>query len=318
MSSHTYNLRNRDLNVTQRTRTLKRAVVKQQKSPKTPAIKRKVYRSPKADPRFNFDQNYLKHPDAVSIFAPEIFAFMKHQEATYQLPDYLKSNRVITERHRALVVDWLVECQEAHGFVHETLYIAIRLFDIHLAKHPSTPVKKLQLVAASGFLIASKYEEYEAIRIKSLKSLCMDMYEESEFMAMEREVLRSAQCDLGFPLAYSFLRRYARVVGTDMKTITLARMYLELSIHYFKWALESPSKIAASVLILAITEIDHQIGWEAILEHYSEFSMEDLQATVKQLKSSITRFKTMFPKCTAVVSKYSDVAFFDVANEFLT
>jgi len=315
MASNPYNLRNRDLNVKQSTRHLKRAVVKKQQSPK---VKRKVDRLPKADPRFNFDQKYLEHPDAVSHFAPEIFAYMKHQEAIYQLPDYLKNNRVISERYRALVVDWLIECQEAYLFFHETLYIAIRLFDIYVAKHPSTAVNKLQLVAASSFLIASKYEEYEPIRIKDLKRLCMGIYQESEFMTTEREILRAAKCDLGFPLSYSFLRRYARVIGLDMKTLTLARMYLEISIHYFKWALESPSKVAASALILAITEIDCQIEWEAILEHYSEFSMEELKGTVKQLKDSIMHFKTMFPKCKTVVSKYSDEAFFYVGNEFLT
>jgi hypothetical protein len=66
-------------------------------------------------------------------------------------------------------------------------------------------------------------------------------------------MLRAIGCDLGFPLSYSFLRRFARTLeSVEMRTLTLARFILEISVHFFDHALELPSKLAAACLVLAL------------------------------------------------------------------
>jgi cyclin B len=72
--------------------------------------------------------------------------------------------------------------------------------------------------------------------LSELCKLCMNQYERVEFLMMERQILRVAKVDIDFPLSYSFLRRYARVLETiDMRTLTLARLILEVSLHYYKY-----------------------------------------------------------------------------------
>ena len=41
--------------------------------------------------------------------------------------------------------------------------------------------------------------------------VCDDTYTRDEFLAMEHSLLKTLQFDLGIPLSYSFLRRYAQV-----------------------------------------------------------------------------------------------------------
>jgi len=41
--------------------------------------------------------------------------------------------------------------------------------------------------------------------------ICDDAYEQSAFVAMERKILAALNFELNIPIAYRFLRRYARV-----------------------------------------------------------------------------------------------------------
>jgi cyclin B len=98
--------------------------------------------------------------------------------------------------------------------------------------------------------------------------MSQDGFSQDQMMAMERQMLRVVQFDLGAPLSYRFLRRYARVcvnlkfnnismllncqvAREDMGTLTLARYALELSLMSSRFCRMSESKIAAACLLLA-------------------------------------------------------------------
>lgn len=294
-------LRNRDINVEPSVQALKRVSTKEV-SPQV--IKRK---------KVDYDEKLLKNPTDVANFAPGIFKYMQHREAVYQLPSSLKKN--ITEMNRALIVDWLVDCHDNSSYSHGTMYTAIRLFDIFVAGHQSFSSEKFQLVAASSLLIATKLEEYTPISTATLEKLCEHQYERSEFKFMEIEILKTARGDLSFPLPYSFLRRYSRVISTDMETLTLARFYLEVVTHYMDWALEKPSKIAVVSMVLALKKSESKLDWEPILEQHSGYEMADLDTLVQKLEKDVKGFKTAFPKCSMVISKYSSKTFFEVAKK---
>jgi len=303
-------LRNRDINVEPIVRKLKRTAVGKSNSF---VAKRRKTEEPKQT--FDYDSTMLKNPYAVANFAPDIFKYMQGREAIYQTPNSLNAN--IKEANRASIVNWLVGCQEECSISHETLYIAIKLFDVYLAGNSTTRVKMHKLVAASSFLIASKFEEYSPIGIAWFENMCGNKYTKDDFKIMELEILKMARYDLGFPLAYSFLRRFALVIGADMKVLTLARFYLELAMHYSEWSLELPSKVAAACITLAFDKIGFESNWAPILEQYSTYPITELKELSQDLNESINYFKKTFPKCKAVIEKYSSEAFFEVADEFL-
>ncbi len=56
-------------------------------------------------------------------------------QAQFRIPDYLRRVQPdVSTSMRAILVDWLVEVQESFELNHETLYTAVKLMDMYLAK----------------------------------------------------------------------------------------------------------------------------------------------------------------------------------------
>lgn len=125
--------------------------------------------------------------------------------------------------------------------------------------------------------------------------ICDGAYKQHELIRMEMEVFRTIGYDLGIPLSYRFLRRYARVsVGVKfekcpktaesifqpfgflclqcakvtMPELTLARFILEFSLMSYDMITQRDSKIAAAALFMAL-RMNHKTGWNKTLEYYS-------------------------------------------------
>jgi len=264
--------------------------------------------------QFNFDALHAKAPEYCSEFAFDIFRYLKNQEKVYQLPSYVNGGTSIQEDHRAMIVDWVSECVDVFQFKNETFYIAVRLFDAYLAAHPKTPFSHLQLIACTSLMIASKYEEYSPPNMADLVEIGQHSYTKRDILLAEIQILRSAKYKLGFPLAYSFLRRYGQVFGLGMETMTLARFYLELSQHFTEFAIvESPSKMAAAVLVLAISGKKLVYDWVERLEYYSEHKVGDIEVLANRVGNAIMRFKEVFPKCNNTIQKYSGPELYEVS-----
>jgi G2/mitotic-specific cyclin-B, other len=74
------------------------------------------------------------------------------------LSSYMSSQAEISERMRAILIDWIIEVQYRLTLMPETLYLTVYIIDQYLSME-SVPRKELQLVGISAMLIASKYEE---------------------------------------------------------------------------------------------------------------------------------------------------------------
>lgn len=69
---------------------------------------------------------------------------------------------------------------------------------------------------------------------------------------MEIDILKTVRFDIGVPLSYTFLRRYAKCVHADMKFLTLARYILELVLQDYSFAYVKDSLKACAALYLAL------------------------------------------------------------------
>jgi hypothetical protein len=60
---------------------------------------------------------------------------------------------------RAEIVNWLVDLQETCELNHETLYLAVKLFDLFMDRVKRiVPSGQFQLVAATAVLISAKFD----------------------------------------------------------------------------------------------------------------------------------------------------------------
>ncbi|XP_064526449.1 G2/mitotic-specific cyclin-B3 isoform X3 [Pseudopipra pipra] len=258
----------------------------------------------------DIDKEQLGDPYASAEYAKDIFEYMREREEKFMLPDYMEKQPDITGDMRAILVDWMVEVQENFELNHETLYLAVKLVDHYLVEVVSMR-EKLQLIGSTAILIASKFEERCPPCVDDFLYICDDAYKREELLAMEMSILSTLKFDINIPIPYRFLRRFAKCARATMETLTLARFLCEMTLQEYDYTRESPSKLAASCLLLALT-MKNLGGWTPTLEYYSGYSAQDLHPLVKRLNFLLTYQPR--DKLNTVRSKYSHRVFFEVAK----
>lgn len=128
----------------------------------------------------------------------------------FAIKDYMDKQVCLTPWMRSLLVDWMVEIQESFELNHETLYLGVKLVDLYLSKVVVSK-ETLQLIGAASMFIASKYDERIPPLLDNFLYICDGAYTRRELVRMEINLLKVCDFDLGLPLSYRFLRRYARV-----------------------------------------------------------------------------------------------------------
>lgn len=144
---------------------------------------------------------------------------------------------------------------------HETLYLAVKLVDLYLGR---TLVKrdKLQLVGTTALYIAAKYDVSFFINSKATTVyfcrsryftidflfalfqercppviddfcyICDDAYSQKDVIQMEEKMLHVLKFDIGVPLSYRFLRRYARVMKCNKQYIARFKIFCNSQLNY--------------------------------------------------------------------------------------
>jgi hypothetical protein len=158
----------------------------------------------------DYDKENWDDTFQVSHYAMDIFNYMKSREPMFEIPNYIDRQVCLTSWMRSLLVDWMVEVQESFELNHETLYLGVKLVDLYLSRM-TVGKETLQLVGAASMFIASKYDERIPPAIDDFLYICDGAYTRRELIRMEINLLKVCDFNLGIPLSYRFLRRYARV-----------------------------------------------------------------------------------------------------------
>lgn len=159
----------------------------------------------------DFDKETMHDCFQVGDYAADIFDYLKSKEKEFLVKDYIGKQPHISKWMRSLLVDWMVEVQESFELNHETLYLAVKLVDIFLGKSVLSK-EKLQLLGAAALFIACKFDERIPPFIDDFLYICDGAYLRNELIDMEKTVFKTIGFNLGIPLSYRFLRRYARVI----------------------------------------------------------------------------------------------------------
>ncbi|KAL4710280.1 hypothetical protein ACJJTC_003560 [Scirpophaga incertulas] len=266
----------------------------------------------------DFDLENWSDQFQVSTYAMDIFNYLKSRERLFPIDDYLERMNGITSWMRALLVDWMVEVQESFELNHETLYLAVKLVDLFLTRSSKTKPQtehltkeELQLLGASSLFIASKFDERIPPLVDDFLYICDGAYTLSQLLKMEMEILRVIDFDLGVPLSYRFLRRYARCARVSMPTLTLARFVLEQGLLEYGLARLADSALAAAALYLAL-RMKSLGGWTPTLHYYTGYELKDILPIA--LAQNAALHKKPKSAISTVRNKYSHTIFFEVAK----
>lgn len=257
----------------------------------------------------NFDFESRNDPFAESTYAADIFNYYKEREVHFLVAKYLERQEELSVGMRAVLVDWMVEVQENFELNHETLYLAVKLVDRYLSLAPACPKARLQLVGATALFVACKFDERCPPSVRDFLYICDDAYGHDELIDMEAQLLKALDYELGMPLSYRFLRRYARCGQLPLETLTLARYVLESSLLDYSLVDQRESMTAAAALLQAL--LMKGLSWNETLRHYTGYKAEEL----RDLQQRMNRFLSQQQKGSleAIRSKYSHKVFFEVA-----
>uniref|UniRef100_A0AC35TK10 G2/mitotic-specific cyclin-B3 n=1 Tax=Rhabditophanes sp. KR3021 TaxID=114890 RepID=A0AC35TK10_9BILA len=264
-------------------------------------------------PAYDFDKECAHDIASNAVFANDIFVYYRSREPLFKVTNYTEKHRDITHEMRMILGDWMVEVQENFELYHETLYLAVKLVDIYLDKVDKVRQEQLQLLGSSAIFVASKFDERSPPLIDDFLYICNESYKRQDLIDMEIHFLQVVGFEaLTAPLSYRFLRRYSRVIKSDMQTLTAARYLLESSLLCVEYAPMSESKIAAACLLWAL-RVKKVGDWDPILEQYSGYSVEEIEPLMMSLNHMVAIRKTFMRKVSTVFEKYSHEIFFRVS-----
>uniref|UniRef100_F1KUH3 G2/mitotic-specific cyclin-B3 n=1 Tax=Ascaris suum TaxID=6253 RepID=F1KUH3_ASCSU len=263
-------------------------------------------------PEYDFDAETASDPFAISMYAFDIFKYYVSREGKFRVGDYLKKQPQITKEMRAVLADWMVEVQENFELNHETLYLAVKLTDLYLDKVLNIGRDDLQLIASTAIFIASKFDERSPPLIDDFMYICEDSFTREALIGMEQKMLKAVGFDLGSPLSYRFLRRYARVCKMDMGTLTLARYILETSLMFYEFVPVSESLMAAACFLMAL-RMKSLGDWSTILTKYSGYKSDDVEPLMWRLNHMMVMRPKIYDRLATAYNKYSHEVFFHSA-----
>ncbi|CAG9768232.1 unnamed protein product [Ceutorhynchus assimilis] len=258
----------------------------------------------------DYDKENWDDVHQVSHYAMDIFNYYKEKETQFPVGDYMDRQVCLSKWMRSLLIDWMVEIQESFELNHETLYLGVKLVDLYLDR-VTVSKEMLQLVGAAAMFVASKFDERIPPLIDDFLYICDGAYTRRDMIRMEINLLKVVNFNLGIPISYRFLRRYARCGKISMPVLTLARYILEFSLMEYETISIKDSLLASASLYLAL-KMRKFSGWTSTLEFYTSYKINDFKNIVVLLNRLIS--KPAKPQLMTVRNKYSHKIFFEVAK----
>jgi len=248
-------------------------------------------------------------PNEVPDYAFIAFEYFRAREGAQPVMPYLHKRKEINDRMRQVLVDWLVEIQESFQLAHETLYLAVTMTDLYMARKEVSR-DEMQLVGATAILLASKFYERWPPYTDDLVFVCDEAYSREQFLETEMKLIQALDFDINLPVSYLFLRRYSKVMNFTMPQLTLARYVLELSLMEYKFIDVPASKMASATFLWSLLHFD--MDWNTSLSYHTSYKKKELLEIVEQL--NIVVQKAPKRKLKTIYDKYSHENFFKVAE----
>eukprot|EP00568_Trieres_chinensis_P018239 CAMPEP_0183323278 /NCGR_PEP_ID=MMETSP0160_2-20130417/73938_1 /TAXON_ID=2839 ORGANISM="Odontella Sinensis, Strain Grunow 1884" /NCGR_SAMPLE_ID=MMETSP0160_2 /ASSEMBLY_ACC=CAM_ASM_000250 /LENGTH=538 /DNA_ID=CAMNT_0025490607 /DNA_START=28 /DNA_END=1644 /DNA_ORIENTATION=- len=234
-------------------------------------------------------ENVLK----VVPYVTDIFQHLYRAEARSCPEIYMHNQADINAKMRAILVDWLVEVHMKFHLVPETLYLCINIIDRYCSQ-VSVARSKLQLVGVTALLIACKYEEIYPPEVRDCVYITDRAYNRQEVLDMEQDMLQRLRFKITVPTAYPFLQRFLSLTKAPQLAQFAANYYMERTLQEHDLLQYKPSVVAASCVILALSNPDIPAdtetlnpGMPRILLEYTGFEEKVLLSCAKLIATKV-------------------------------
>ncbi|KAK3325700.1 cyclin-like protein [Apodospora peruviana] len=215
----------------------------------------------------------------VAEYSEDIFEYYRSLEAQMlPNPHYMDIQNEIQWSMRSVLMDWLVQVHNRFALLPETLFLTVNYIDRFLSVKVVS-LAKLQLVGATAILVAAKYEEINCPSVQEIVYMVDQGFTCEEILKAERFMLSMLQFELGWPGPMSFLRRISKADDYDLKTRTLAKYFLEVTIMDERFVGSTPSYLAAGAHCLSRLILGKG-DWTLAHAHYAGYTMDQLRPLI--------------------------------------
>lgn len=175
-----------------------------------------------------------------------------YRDEFYPKPEYMRKQKDINDKMRAILFDWLVDVHLKWKLLPETLFITFNIIDRYLTlKH--TPRDELQCVGVAGLLIACKYEEIYFPELSDFKDITDNAFSKKEILQKEIDILGTLKYDITVPLALRFFEVFNVWIKLESRDKAMALYLIEICSYEYSMLKYKPSTIAVGVLFLIIS-----------------------------------------------------------------
>ncbi|XP_034425046.1 G2/mitotic-specific cyclin-B2 [Hippoglossus hippoglossus] len=249
------------------------------------------------------DEQDADQPQLCSQYVKDIYTYLHVLEVEQAVHANYMQGYEITERMRALLIDWLVQVHSRFQLLQETLYLTVAVLDRFLQVQPVSR-RKLQLVGVTSMLVACKYEEMFAPEVGDFAYITDNAFTKAQILEMEQLVLRRLNFQLGRPLPLHFLRRASKVAQSDVEGHTLAKYLMELTLLDYDMVHYRPSEVAAAALCLSQLLLEG-LTWSPAQQHYSTYDEAHLKPVMQHIAKNVVTVNEGKTKFQAVKTKFS-------------
>ncbi|CAN8229275.1 unnamed protein product [Cochlearia groenlandica] len=267
------------------------------------------------EPILDIDENDANNSLAVVEYVEDLYEFYRKTEKFSCVPlDYMAQQFDITDKMRAILIDWLIEVHDKFDLMNETLYLTVNLIDRFLSKQ-AVVRKKLQLVGLVAMLLACKYEEVSVPIVEDLVVISDKAYTRNDVLEMEKIMLSTLQFNMSLPTQYPFLKRFLKAAQSDKKLEILASYMMELALVDYEMLRYQPSLLAATAVYTAQCTIYGFRQWNSTCEFHSHYSETQLLECCRRMVSLHEKAGSD-NKLRGVHRKYSSSKFGYIAKHY--
>ncbi|KAF5803950.1 putative cyclin domain-containing protein [Helianthus annuus] len=254
------------------------------------------------EPVLDIDEADKGDPLAVVEYIDDIYSHYRKQEISSCVsPNYMSQQHDITDKMRAILVDWLIEVHYKFQLMEETLYLTVNLIDRFLERQ-TVSRKKLQLVGMTAMLLACKYEEVSVPVVDDFIVISDKAYTRTEVLDMENEMVNTLQFNLSVPTPYVFVKRFLKAAKSYKELELLSFYLIDMCLAEYAMLKFPPSLLAAAAVFTAECTLNRSKKWTKTCEVYSNYSENHLLECSKMMVSLHQKSGT--GKLVAVFNKY--------------
>ena len=180
---------------------------------------------------FSFEEESLYEDSRWSMDDLFYFRRLKDKLDSIRLGDAYKGYRV-EERHRARMIDWMIEVLCTYRNKHNTIFRSILLMDLYISKNgKELSNTKLHLLGLCSLFIASKLEEVDCIKIGDMVDVIgYRRFSEAQILKQELDLVSTIRFKLGLPTLYELFcvqNKLISIENTECRvTFTKSCLYM--------------------------------------------------------------------------------------------